>query len=82
MMKIWLVILFFGEVAGTVGPLPGNLAICEDFKQEQLIPEREQRIAEGRTVTMDDGKIMSAADITYECREAMTRPEVVEKYKK
>lgn len=73
-MKLWLVILIFGEIAATVGPLPYDMQECV-WRAADLAREADEIFASGR---MDDqlvkGKHVTRSDLVHECRYAVIRP--------
>lgn len=72
MMKIWFVLVIFGEVAATWGPLPYDMAECLNRIQEK---EAElDDIFRNRNEFQVDGRHLSRKDMMVRCELSMARP--------
>ena len=76
-MKVWTIILIFGEIVGTTGPLSYDLAECE--ARVQLIMEQFQhRWDYGRRMVVR-GRVVTIYDFEVVCVESEYRPAQKEK---
>lgn len=76
-MKIWLVVMVFGKIAATVGPLPYDMAACQARLTEQMA--EVDRAFATRPLASDarmqiDGRQVTRPDIVMKCLVAAERP--------
>jgi hypothetical protein len=73
-MKLWLLLVAFGQVGGTWGPLPCDMKECQRQASE-MIAEIDEGMAAKPDVLLA-GKAISLAYINTYCIEADERPEL------
>lgn len=75
--NFWLVILLFGKVGASIGPLPGDMKQCQ-VQLTELSQSFDQRFEADAFADakppMLDGRQIKRADFTFECREAPDPP--------
>jgi hypothetical protein len=74
-MSVWFIVKILGVIAETIGPLPGNVAICLDAvaTEERKLDERWPNIKDSPEMIFE-GRTLSRGDVTFECVESETRP--------
>jgi hypothetical protein len=73
-MKLWLLLVAFGQVGGTWGPLPYDMDQCQRHASD-MIAEIHEGMAAKPDVLLA-GKAVTPADINTYCIEADERPEL------
>jgi hypothetical protein len=75
--NIWLIILLFGKIGAAIGPLPGDMNQCE-ARRAELSESFDQRFEAdafaGARPPRYDGRDVTRADFTLECRESPDPP--------
>lgn len=73
-MKLWLVVYVLGDIASTIGPLPGDLNNCA-IQAARIEREFDRTFVEFN-VEEDgiDGKTVHRDDISFGCVESDIRP--------
>lgn len=71
MTKLWIVILIFGHVEGTVGPLPYGVNEC---RNRVAVMNAEADRHDGNAPVMLHGRPVSRADVSIACVYADRRP--------
>lgn len=73
-MLLYMIILIFGSIGGTVGPLPYDLAECEfraGARQDQIV-----RAYDSGTRVFISGRVVTPADVEHRCVLTSTRPKL------
>ncbi len=73
-MKLWMLIVIFGQVTGTVGPLPYDMDECWSRIDDMRLNMAADQ-SEGRTAIID-GRMATPDDITLTCARIDNRPEL------
>ncbi|MET3924589.1 hypothetical protein [Devosia sp. 2618] len=73
-MKLWLLLVAFGDIGATWGPLPYDMAACHS-RAAEMIAEIHAGMAANPHVRLD-GAVIMPADINAYCVEAEDRPEL------
>lgn len=71
-MDLWLVLVVFGNVGGSWGPLPYDMAECQS-RSADMIADIRAGMAEHPDVLLK-GRTPTPADISAHCIEADDRP--------
>jgi hypothetical protein len=74
MMDLWLLLVAFGNIGGTWGPLPYGMDECQS-RAADMIAEIHSSM-EAKPHVRLDGAVITPADINAYCVEAEERPEL------
>lgn len=74
-MKIFIVLLLFGEVGGTWGPIPASMDWCVNHSAE-FIEIINNGYESGNPPLMYDGREVPLSEMTIGCVELKDRPDL------
>lgn len=76
MLRVWLVVLLFGKVGASIGPLPDDEACLR--RMAELSSAFDQRFeadaVAGARKPRQDGRDIERSDFTLECRRSQDPP--------
>lgn len=78
-MHIWMVVTFFGQIVVSVGPLPYNMAGCEQHRLH-YVEEFDEGFRQYPVLEVQ-GRPLRRSDVVVKCVEAISKPELSPDFK-